>query len=60
MVDQPVAARGRVVDALFEVLREALFPESTEQLTRGQGLEFRHLLAESLAPGYLLSRLSCK
>ena len=59
-VDQPVAARDRVVDASFEILREPPISESAQQLTGGQGLEFRHLLAESFAPACQLSRLSCK
>ena len=59
-MDQSVAARDRVVDASFEILRQPPISESAQQLTGGQGLEFRHLLAESLAPVCLLSRLSCK
>lgn len=48
MVDESVAARDCVVDSLFEILREPLFPQSTKELSGGEVLELLDLFAESL------------
>lgn len=56
MVDKSVASRDCVGDSLFEILREALLPQATKELSGSQVLEFLDFFAESLTLDSILVR----